>query len=99
MENTLVRLYRLACQLYDSHSSLKYQRDSNFKPVFTDEKLITVYLFGHFNEKFNHRQIHGFIILASVWLYQICFLKNYKENKPLVDVKEQIEKAQWRIKF
>jgi hypothetical protein len=41
----------------------------------------------------------GVFILASVWLYQICFLKNYKENKPLADVKEQIEKAQWRIKF
>jgi hypothetical protein len=42
---------------------------------------------------------NGAFILASVWLYQICFLKNYKENKPLADVKEQIEKAQWRIKF
>lgn len=42
---------------------------------------------------------NGAFILASVWLYQICFLKNYEENKPLADVKEQIEKAQWRIKF
>jgi hypothetical protein len=40
---------------------LKYQRDSNFKPVFTDEEIITVYLFGQLNERFNHRQIHQFI--------------------------------------
>lgn len=42
---------------------------------------------------------NGAFVLASVWLYQICFLKNYRENKPLADVKEQIEKARWRIKF
>ncbi len=42
---------------------------------------------------------NGAFVLASVWLYQICYLKNYRENKPLADVKEQIEKARWRIKF
>jgi len=42
---------------------------------------------------------NGAFVLASVWVYQICFLKNYQENKPLADVKEQIEKAHWRIKF
>jgi hypothetical protein len=42
---------------------------------------------------------NGAFVLASVWLYQICFLKNHRENKPLADVKEQIEKARWRIKF
>lgn len=41
----------------------------------------------------------GAFVLASVWLYQICFLKNYRENKPLANVKEHIEKAHWRIKF
>ena len=42
---------------------------------------------------------NGAFVLACVWLYQICFLKNYRENKPLANVKEQIEKARWRIKF
>jgi hypothetical protein len=42
---------------------------------------------------------NGAFVLASVWLYQICFLKNYRENQPLADVKEQIEKARWRIKI
>jgi hypothetical protein len=61
MKNQVIQIYLLVCQLYDSHSSLKYQRDSNFKPVFTDEEIITIYLFGQLNEKFNHRQIHQFI--------------------------------------
>lgn len=42
---------------------------------------------------------NGVFVLASVWTYQICFLKNYKENKPLAFVKEQIDKARWRIKL
>jgi hypothetical protein len=42
---------------------------------------------------------NGAFVLASVWIYQICFLKNYKENKPLAFVKEQIDKARWRIKL
>lgn len=61
MKNQVIQIYLLVCQLYHNQSSLKYQRDSNFKPVFTDEEIITVYLFGQLNEKFNHRQIHGFI--------------------------------------
>ncbi len=42
---------------------------------------------------------NGAFVLASVWTYQICFLTNYKENKPLAFVKEQIDKARWRIKL
>jgi hypothetical protein len=61
MKNQVIQIYLLVCQIYDNQSSLKYQRDSNFKPVFTDEEIITVYLFGQLNEKFNHRQIHQFI--------------------------------------
>ena len=61
MKNQVIQIYLLVCQIYDNHCSLKYQRDSNFKPSFTDEEIITVYLFGQLNEKFNHRQIHRFI--------------------------------------
>lgn len=61
MKNQLTHIYLLVCQIYDNQCSLKYQRDSNFKPVFTGEELITVYLFGQLNEKFNQQQIHQFI--------------------------------------
>src|SRR5215213_6505211 len=76
MKNQVIQIYLLICQLYDSHSSLKYQRDSNFKPVFTDEEIITVYLFGQLNEKFNHRQIHQFI--REYWLDWFPALPSYQ---------------------
>jgi len=61
MKNQVIQIYLLVCQIYHNQCSLKHQRLSNFKPVFTDEEIITVYLFGQLNGKFNHRQIHQFI--------------------------------------
>jgi hypothetical protein len=39
---------------------LKYQRLSNFKPRFTDQELITVYLFGHLNGLYQKKAIYRF---------------------------------------
>ncbi len=60
MEHKLIELYCLICPLYDSQSCLKYQRLSNFKPRFTDQELITVYLFGHLNGLYQKKAIHRF---------------------------------------
>lgn len=76
MKNQVIQIYLLVCQLYDSHSSLKFQRASNFKPRFTDQEIITIYLFGQLNEKFNHRQIHQFI--QDYWLDWFPDLPSYQ---------------------
>ncbi len=64
MENQLIQLYLLVCQIYDNQSSLKAQRLSNFKPRFSDQELITVYLFGHLNGHYQKKAIY-------------CFTRNY----------------------
>ena len=61
MKNQLIQIYLPVCQIYHNQRSLKYQSLSNFKPVFSDEEIITIYLFGQLNEKFRHRQIYNFI--------------------------------------
>lgn len=76
MKNQVIQIYLLVCQLYDNYSSLKYQRASNFKPRFSDEEIITIYLFGQLNEKFNHRQIHQFI--EQYWLDWFPRLPSYQ---------------------
>ncbi|MFN2393908.1 MAG: hypothetical protein ABR566_18355 [Pyrinomonadaceae bacterium] len=58
MENQLIQLYLLVCQIYDNQSSLKSQRLSNFKPKFTDQELVTIYLFGHLNGLFSKKAIY-----------------------------------------
>jgi len=40
---------------------------------------------------------NGAFVLASVWLYQLVFLMNFRQNKPLAIIKEQVESARWRI--
>jgi len=61
MENQLIQLYLLVCHIYDNRSDQCFQRSSNFKPVFTDQELMTIYLFGHFNGLFEKKAIYSFI--------------------------------------
>jgi hypothetical protein len=36
-------------------------------------------------------------VLASVWLYQVRFLTNYREGKPLACIKDHLDCARRRI--
>jgi hypothetical protein len=60
VETKLIEPYCLICRIYDSQSSLKLQRLSNFKPRFSDQELITVYLFGHLNDLYQKKAIYRF---------------------------------------
>ena len=42
---------------------------------------------------------NGAFVLACVWVYQLVFLMNFTQTKPLLVIKEQIEMARWRIKL
>ena len=41
---------------------------------------------------------NGAFVLASVWIYQICLLGDYREGKPLGHIKDYLDCARWRIK-
>lgn len=76
MKNQLIQIYLLVCDIYHNQCSLKHQRASNFKPVFTDEEIIAIYLFGQLNAKFTHRQIYNFI--AEYWRDWFPALPSYQ---------------------
>jgi hypothetical protein len=40
---------------------------------------------------------NGAFVLANVWLYQVCFLADYREGKPIACIKDHIDCARWRI--
>lgn len=62
MENTLIEIYLFVCQIYDNFSDTCFQRSSNNRePEFTDQELITIYLFAHLNDKYRKKQMHSFI--------------------------------------
>lgn len=76
MENQLIQLYLLVCQIYDKQSCLKAQRLSNFKPKFSDEEVITLYLFGHLNGLFQKKAIYRF--LRNYWAAWFPNLPTYQ---------------------
>lgn len=39
----------------------------------------------------------GTFVIASVWLYQVLFLSNYRQQKPFAHIKEIIDEGRWRI--
>jgi hypothetical protein len=39
----------------------------------------------------------GTFVIASVWLYQVLFLDNYRHHRPGAQIKEFIDEARWRI--
>ena len=63
MEVQLIQLYVLVCQLYDTHGQTCFQRlSNNSRPRFTDQELITIYLFGHLQGRFEKKAIYDLIV-------------------------------------
>jgi Transposase DDE domain len=62
VENKLIELYLLICRLYDTEAVLKHQRLSNFRPTFTDEELLTMYIFGHLQGHTTHSRIYDYAV-------------------------------------
>lgn len=62
MELQLIELYVWVCSVYDKHPLLKYQRlSNNWQPDFTDQELLTVYLFGQLHGHYKQKRIHEYI--------------------------------------
>lgn len=62
MKNQLIELYLFVCHVYDTRSESCFQRlSNNSKPDFTDQELVTIWFFAHFNGKFQKQQMHRFI--------------------------------------
>ena len=63
MKELLIELYLFVCQIYDTSSDTCFQRlSNNDQPIFTDQELVTIWLFAHFNDKFQKKQMHQFIL-------------------------------------
>jgi hypothetical protein len=62
VENKLIELYLLICRLYDTQPVLKQQRlSNNHQPLFSDEELLTIYIFGHMQGLTTQRRIYDYI--------------------------------------
>lgn len=41
---------------------------------------------------------NGAFVLANIWVYQICFLSDYRAGKPIACIKDHLDCARWRIR-
>lgn len=58
----LIALYDYVCQCYDRHPDLHSHRQSNnYCPDFTDQELMTIYLFGLLEQRFTLKQTYKYI--------------------------------------
>lgn len=40
---------------------------------------------------------NGAFVLANVWVYQVCFLADFRAGKPIACIKDHLDYARWRI--
>jgi hypothetical protein len=87
----LIKLYYYVCHCYDTQSCLHYQRMSNnYCPVFTDQEVITVYLFGLLQRRFTIKDTYDYI--NHHWLAWFPCLPSYQAyNRRLNDLYWQFE--------
>ncbi|GAB3225615.1 transposase family protein [Spirosoma arcticum] len=58
----LITLYDYVCRCYDTNLALHFQRQSNNdQPDFTDQELMTIYLFGIIQRRFTMQDTYDYI--------------------------------------
>lgn len=87
----IIRLYYYICHCYDTQSCLHYQRMSNnYLPSFTDQEVLTIYLFGILQRRFTVKDTYDYIV--NHWLDWFPCLPSYQAyNKRLNDLYWQFE--------
>jgi IS5 family transposase len=105
VETKLIELYLLICRLYDTQPVLKQQRlSNNHMPLFTDEELLTIYMFGHLQGQTTGRRIYDYIRNHwRVWFpalptYQ-AFNRRLNELAPDFEllIEHLLKSARWQI--
>ena len=73
----LIQLYYYVCQCYEGQQSLHFQRQSNnYCPVFTDQEVITIYMFGILQRRFTTKDIY--ILVKDYWQSWFPNLPSYQ---------------------
>lgn len=76
-EDKLIHLYLWVCQTYDKYPALQMQRFSNQTHArFTDQELVTLYLWGHFQKHTQLRAIYDYA--ADHWRAWFPQLPSYQ---------------------
>ena len=88
MENQLIELYLFACHIYDTRAKTCFQRlSNNARPDFTDQELVAIYLFGHWQGLFEKKAIHR--LIDQYWRHYFPHLPAYQTFVARLNLLEQ----------
>lgn len=77
-EYKLINIYLTTCEVYHTTLAWEVQRlSNNFRPEFTDEEVITCYIFGITERKFTVKDVYHFI--SDYWAEWFPHLPTYKQ--------------------
>ena len=77
MANLLIEIYLFVCHVYDTSSATCYQRLSNNRePDFTDQELITIWLFAHSEGCFEKKRMYR--LIKNYWHSWFPLLPSYQ---------------------
>lgn len=77
MKELLIQIYLFVCQVHHTAEASCFQRlSNNQKPVFTDQEIVTIWVFAHLNDKFQKKQMHQFI--QDYWAEWFPALPSYQ---------------------
>ncbi len=77
MENLLIEIYLFVCHIYDTSAATCYQRLSNNRdPKFTDQEIITIWFFAHFEGCFEKKKMHQ--LIENYWRAWFPHLPSYQ---------------------
>jgi IS5 family transposase len=105
VKTKLIELYLLICHLYDTKPVLKQQRlSNNQQPLFSDEELLTMYLFGHLQGHTTGRRIYDYMYnhwrewFPALPAYQ-AFNRRLNELTPAFEllIERLLKSAAWQI--
>ena len=76
-EDKLIQLFLWVCDSYNNHKALSQQRFSNNQvPLFSDQEMVTIYLWGHCQKHTQLRAIYDYS--ADHWLHWFPQLPSYQ---------------------
>lgn len=83
-----IQLYVLVCHIYDTRSGTCFQRlSNNAKPQFTDQELVTIYLFGHCQGMVEKKAMHQ--LIDKYWRHFFPRLPAYQTFVARLNLLEQ----------
>jgi hypothetical protein len=61
VQERLIQIYVFVCEHFPALSPMIERQSNNYRPAFTDEEVLTIYLFGITERRFSVKELHNYV--------------------------------------